>query len=161
MATKKTIKNLDKLKTFLQSIPKKHVKDVIAAFAEYLLGNDRHGLRHYEPYKYVKRKSAYGVTFFTDKQRRWFWANGGPDMIGNNRTGATAKAWEYKAVKGGMGFELSNATAGGIYTRSDKLQARQPAKVGWRKVSAVIDNNIKGALRHAIAAFNKILKGKK
>ena len=31
-------------------------------------------LRSYPPQNYVTRKAAYGQTFFSDKQRRWFFA---------------------------------------------------------------------------------------
>jgi hypothetical protein len=132
----------------------------IEAFTIYVVGNDRHGLKHYEPYKYVTRAKAYGQTFKSDKQRRWFWANGGPAMIGNNRTGMTAKNWGYNITKGGYGATITNPTEGAYYTRSDKGQARQPALVGWRKSLAVIKANMAGAIRSAQAAVNRYLASK-
>ena len=133
------------------------IKPFLAAVALYLLGDESHGLRHADPYKYVTRKKAYGVTFFTDKQRKWFFANGGASMIGNHRTGASSRAWTATATNGGYGYKLSNSTTAAYYTRSDSGQARQPALVGWRKVSVVIKNNTAGAIRAGMAAYRKFI----
>jgi len=155
MQTSFRIRGVQELQAFLKKLPRGSLRVGLRAFSEYVLGNERHGLRHTEPYKYVTRKSAYGITFFTEKQRRWFWANGGPDMIGNNRTGESAKAWTLVEKQGGYQISLYNPTRAAYYTRNDKGQARQPAKVGWRKVSAVVAANQAGALRAAGAAVKK------
>lgn len=161
MKTTFRVRNLEKVQKYLLSLPRGVVRVALAALSEYLLGNEQHGLKHSDPYKYVSRKSAYGVTFFTEKQRRWFWANGGPDMIGNNRTGESSKAWRAEPRNDGYRYTLINETRAAYYTRNDYGQARQPAKVGWRKVSQVVKDNLAGAFRHAMAAVNKYLKEKK
>lgn len=155
------VRNIEAVQSFLRSVPKGALKVALEAFTEYVIGNDAHGLKHNDPYKYVSRKSAYGVSFFTEKQRRWFWANGGPDMIGKPRTGATSEAWKAVPSSNEYQYKIVNNTAGGYYTRDDKGQARQPAKVGWRKVSQVLADNYLGGIRAAVAAVKRYLKDKK
>jgi len=158
MQTKFVMRNVEKVQAYLKEVPHGSVKAVLAAFQEYFIGTDRHGLRHPPPYKYVSRAKAYGSTFKSEKQRRWFWANGGPEMIGNNRTGNTENGWYGKETNGGYGITLSNDAPGAYYTMSDQGQAAQPALVGWRKISKVVADNMAGALRHARAAVNAFLK---
>ncbi len=160
MQVKFNIRNVKRVQDFLKSLPRGVVKVAIKALAEYIVGDNSHGLKKSEPYKYVTRKSAYGMTFFTEKQRRWFWANGGPDMIGNNRTGKSAEAWTFAPIEGAGVYRMkvTNNTTAAYFTRDDKGQARQPARVGWRKVSAVIAANMRGAIRHANAEVRKYIK---
>lgn len=150
---------IEPIQAMLHNLPRKVVRACLTAVSDFFIGSDKRGLRHMPGYKYVSRVKAYGVSFFTEKQRRWFWANGGPDMIGNNRTGQTSAGWYAKETRGGYGMVLGNDAPGAYWTMSDKGQARQPALVGWKKVSAVIDANIKGAMRAGIAAINRVLKG--
>jgi hypothetical protein len=150
-------RNIDKVQEYLKTVPRGSVKVALKALGEYFLGNDRHGLRHYEGYKYVSRKSAYGQTFQSDKQRRWFWANGGPDMIGNHRTDTTANAWTSKATNSGYGVTLENPSEGAKHIWGDDTQAAQPAAVGHRTAGAKVESNIAGAMRHARAAVRAFL----
>jgi len=157
------IRGVEKVQKYLKELPRGVTRVALQAMSEWFIGDSQSGLRHPEPYKYVTRKSAYGTTFFTEKQRRWFWANGGPDMIGDHRTGKSAEAWTYKPAETNKGynFRLINPTPGAYYTRDDYGQARQPAKVGWKKVSAVISKNMAGAIKAANFAVNSFLKSKK
>ena len=158
METKFVVRGVERVQEYLKSLKRGTVRVALDAITDWFIGTDRRGLRHMPPYKYASRKRAYGVTFFTAKQRRWFWANGGPDMIGNNRTGKTSAGWYAQETRGGYGRSLINNEQGAYYTRSDNGQARQPALAGWRKVSAVIASNLSGAIRHAQAAVNAFLK---
>jgi hypothetical protein len=158
------VRGVEAVQSFLASVPRGATRAALEAFTEYLLGNESRGLRHNEPYKYVSRKSAYGVSFFTPKQRRWFfWAlrTGQIDPGSGVRTGKTAAAWKAVPSANGYQMKITNDTPGGYYTRDDKGQARQPAKVGWRKVSAVLAANYLGAIRAAVQAVNKYLTQKK
>lgn len=154
------IRNLAQVQYFLKRLPRGTIRVALKAFAEYLIGDSGHGLRHEPGYRYVSRAKAYGDTFVSDKQRKWFWANGGPDMIGNNRTGQTSAGYGYQETRGGYGINITNSTPGAYYTQSDAGQAAQPALVGWRKVTANIKGNIHGALRSATAAVNQYLRSK-
>ncbi len=163
MNVKFKVRNIAAVQSFLRSVPRGVLKVALEAFTEYIVGNDAHGLKHNDPYKYVTRKSAYGVSFFTDKQRRWFfWAlrTGQIDPGSGTRTGKTSEAWKAVPSAGGYQYKITNDTAGGYYTRDDRGQARQPAKVGWRKVSKVLADNYLGAIRAAIAAVKRYLASK-
>lgn len=164
MQVKFRIRNVKAVQDFLKYVPRGAVRVALQAFTEYVLGNDQHGLRHNEPYKFVTRRSAYGVSFFTPKQRRWFfWAlnTGRIDPGSGKRTGETSRAWKAEPRNNGYRYTLTNNTAGGYYTRDNYGQARQPAKVGWRKVRDVLDANLLGGMRAAIFAVNKYLQSKK
>lgn len=154
------LRGIDEVIQYLKTVPYGAMKVGLRAVTEYIVGNAAHGLRHQEPYKYVTRKSAYGMTFFTEKQRRWFWANGGPDMIGNNRTGNSAKAWTFKELNNGYFMRIENPTAAAYYQRDNSGQARQLGKVGWRKIMQVVTDNMAGAIRHANAEIKKYLGSK-
>jgi len=160
------VRNVERVKKYIASLPRGTVRIALIAISEWLVGDSQSGLRHPEPYKYVTRKSAYGVTFFTEKQRRWFFWALKKGMINpgqNNRTGESTEAWTYKPHETGRGyvFRLVNNTPGAYYTRDDYGQARQPKKVGWKKVSAVVKANMTGALKAARVAVNNYLKSKK
>lgn len=163
MQVKFRVRNVKAVQDFLKSVPRGAVPVALKAFAEYVLGNDRHGLRHNEPYKYVSRKAAYGVTFFTAKQRRWFFAavrDGRINPGQNNRTGETSAAWQAEPRNNGYRYTMTNNTPGGYYTRDNRGQARQLAKVGWRKIRDVLVANYQGAVRAAVLAVNRYLQSK-
>jgi hypothetical protein len=147
-----SVRGIEELHKYFASLQAELRKMVIPTVTEYLLGDENHGLRHYVPYKYVSRKLAYGQTFVSAKQRRYVMAairDGRITPGRSNRTGATAAGWSYKVQGGGYGASITNSTPGARYTMGDDTQARQPAKVGWRKAMAVISTNIDGAIRKA------------
>ena len=154
------VRGVEAVNRFLKSLPRGTISVALVAFTEYVIGNDSRGLKHYPSYKHVNRSKAYGQTFQSDKQRRWFWYNGGPSMIGDHRTGMTAKNWGYNVTKGGYGITITNPTEGAYYTMHDSGQARQPALVGWRRVRDVIHSNMRGAIQAAQRAVNAYLASK-
>lgn len=156
---KVTISGVKEIKEFIQSIPRGVKKVAMYGIAEYIVGDESHGLKHEPSYKYVSRKSAYGMTFFTDKQRRWFWANGGPDMIGNNRTHAIRDDWDFTDTGGWSRVSIFNQAPGVGWVMGTE-QARQPAKVGWRKAMDVVMSNLAGALRAGQRAVDEFLQRK-
>ena len=127
------------------------------AAAVYLIGNESHGLRHYPPEKYVSRKKAYGKTFFTDKQRRWFWWAVRNAIIQFPvryfRTRKTANGW-YTVGKGAK-ISIRNDSQGAKFTAGDKTQSRHEALVGWRTISKVAADNERGMIRAAEQAAQK------
>lgn len=157
MEIRQRVRGLKEFQSFLKTVPRGTVKVAVAAFGDWFVGKDDRGLRHYEPYKNVSRKRAYGQTFQSDKQRRWFFANGGPDMIGNNRTGKTKDAWRFRSTNGGYGGTFENDAPGAGWLWSDSGQANQLRKVGHRTISSKIASNMKGAIRHARAAIRALL----
>ena len=142
------VAGVDALRAVFAGVPK-GIQTALGALTEFIVGL----LKVPEPYKYVSRARAYGQTFQSDKQRRWFWANGGPSMIGNNRTGESTNAWTYSSTSNG--YTVSNTTPGAYWTQGDS-QANQPALVGWLKYKNKIEKNWSNALqvfKDALSAF--------
>lgn len=158
---KVTVTNPQGPRVLFARIERETIPAATEAAADYLIGNEQRGLKHLAPYKYVSRKSAYGQTFFSDKQRRWFWAQVKDGNIAfpihYQRTGEIAAGWQKSG--GGNKFQVVNRVPGVDRVMGDTLQARQPAKVGHRKVSEVIANNFNGMLRAAQQAVARVLKG--
>jgi hypothetical protein len=94
-------------------------------------------LRTYPPYRYVSRRAAYGQPFFSDRQRRWFFAalRDGTLKIGDNRTGKLRQGWRMEEVKP-TERRLFNEVAYASYVQGERNdQARQPKLVGWLTIS--------------------------
>jgi hypothetical protein len=158
------VRNVKAVQSFLASVPRGALKVALEAFTKYIVGNDQRGLKHTEPYKYASRKSAYGVSFFTPKQRRWFfWAlNTGQIDPGSPRSnrGESSKAWNFTPIQGGYNYKITNDNPAQYWARDDKGQPRQIAKTNWRKVSQVLADNYLGGIRAAVAAVKKHLASK-
>ena len=161
------IKGIEKVSAYLKQVPSGQVPSGtvrvgLRAIVEWFIGNGQRGLKHYQPYKYVSRKKAYGQTFSSDKQRRYVMARireGSIDPGVPHRTGRTQRGYEIVESNNGYRMTIKNEEAGAFYTRDDKGQARLNALAGWRKALDIISTNVDGALRHATAAINKFLKG--
>jgi|GEM_PF-2135891 hypothetical protein len=133
------------------------------AAAKYLVGNKRRGLKHEPRYKTIKRKRAYGKTFFTDKQRKWFfWAlrTGKIKPGRNNRTHEMSNGWE--VVKTKSGANIVNRVKHAIWSYDNKRQARLNKLVGWRKIKDIENpsnkkGNKKGMLRAADQAVQRFI----
>jgi len=142
------VKGVSGVQNMLKKIPI-GAKGVVAhAIGLYLLGDERHGLKHYAPYKKVSRKQAYGVTFSSDKQRRWFWAN--RPAIPYRRTGAQGKAWGLEGKS--TNIRIVNRDPSVKYTRG---QTNLHRLMGWQTAMGTIRSNMKGALR---AGFQALLR---
>ncbi len=149
-------RNLDEVKKFLRTVPRGGLKVGLRALTEYLIGNQRHGLKHYSPYKYVSRKAAYGKTFVSDKQRRYVMAairDGRIDPGVPHRTGRGQRGWV--VIETQRGYTIRNDEPSMFYSMADDGQARLNAKAGWRTVTKNIADNMAGALRHATAVMKQ------
>lgn len=153
---KTTVSGTKEWIAFLVGIPSGATKVVLQAFAKYVLGDSKHGLKHPAAYRYVSRKSAYGKTWFSAAQRRWFFANGA--KIGNFRTGRLIKGWQMWMAGPNM-VKLTNSVPYANWVIGEG-QARQPKKVGWRTAWEVLMSNYKGGIRAAQAALNVWLGSK-
>jgi len=91
-------------------------------------------LKKYPPRRYVSRKAAYGRTFFSDRQRRWFFAalRSGELSIPYGRSGTLAAGWEVQPV-GTQEVRLVNSVGYAGYVMGD-TQSRHEKLVGWRTV---------------------------
>ena len=171
MQTGFNIRGIEEIQAFFRKLPRGSLRAGMRAFGEYILGNEQRGLRHSEPYKYVSRESSYSDTkarfrngnpvpkgYFSAEQFFYVMSKIRTGEITpgtSQRTGESANAWTLVEKNNGYKISLQNQTRAAFYTRADKGQARQPAKVGWRKTSAVVAANTAGAMRAANAAVKK------
>lgn len=168
MEFKFVVRNDKTVKKILRDVGRGMLKTAIVALTEYIIGDKRHGLKRDDPYKFVSRARAYGKV--SDAPAGYFsWAQfryvakiteGFTKFGRKNNPTNSSESWGYTLTKGGYGATLTNTAPSTKWIRGEKTQARQPALVGWRKVSAVIRDNIKGAMRHVGAEVNKYLKSK-
>ena len=153
------ISGLSRLDAVLRGLPLVVRKAVIGTVSEYLLAE----LRKYPPSRYVTRKAAYGKTFFSDRQRRWFFAalHDGEISVPYNRTGGLAAGWHM--IGSGENVMLANETAAAPWTMGDGTRSRHEQMVGWRTTDEIVrtkDAEImrqaNSAANHAVAQLNSI-----
>lgn len=147
------LRGLDEVKQLLKDAPKGIKGAAINAAADYLIGNGNRGLKKYPPYKWITRKSAYGQTFVSDKQRRFVMAQIREGKIAPgapHRTGNFQRSWEKR------GNSTQTRIVGELPHSS--WPDRLAQKVGWRKIEEIIESNMKGAMQAAnrvVAAWIK------
>jgi len=159
-------KGINEVKVFISNIAEGANHIAINAVAKVF----KIELQKDQAYKFASRKGAYGKVssdgapdgYFSWKQFRYVaWKTKGFTDLGDKRTGASSSAWLYNPIGEGekTGY-ITNASKGAYFTRSDYGQARQPANVGWKKVSVIIAEKLQEASRSAIEAVNSFLKSK-
>lgn len=142
------------IQNFLQRYPKEAQDAIVDDVNKYLLD----AVKTYPPSKYVTRKSAYGVTFFTEKQRRWFFAALADGRIGvpYTRTQGLREAWQI--VDRGVNSIIVNEAPGAQFVMGDETQSRHEKKVGWRTVKEIINARMKRIVQIANGAAKKAIK---
>jgi hypothetical protein len=154
-------KSPEGLRQFLGKLPLEIRAGATREAAEYLLGDDSRGLRHYANYKYVSRKSAGLKT--SAAQIRFFFATGILKRFSGGAIGLIKYVRENTIKQGwvifgtGTNVRLSNKARGAKWVVGPQ-QARQPAKVGHRKASDVVATNVKGAIRAVKQFINRAIK---
>lgn len=129
-----SVEGLDPLIKGLDKMTPLHKEEAGNAIAKYLLNV----LQAYPPEKRVTRKQAYGVTFFSDAQRRYFfWAlENKVIVVPYRRTQTFRKLW--KILGSGIDAIVVNDSPVGEILMGDNYQSRMSAKIGWKKVSQVV-----------------------
>jgi len=116
-------------------------------------------LKKYPTKKYVTRKQAYGVTFFSDKQRRWFFANlnSGNLKVPYPRTQNLARTWQ--VVVSNKEALIANDAPYASYVIGEKgQQSRHAAKIGWKSTSVTIKEKTSQILKRIVRAGSKALR---
>lgn len=103
-------------------------------------------LKQYPPQKRVKRRSAYPETgdgFFSDRQRRWFFANLNDGNIDTpyRRTQGLRNSWQI--IGSGKNAIIVNDSPGAPFVMGDQTQSRHERMVGWETVSRVVADRAK------------------
>lgn len=147
------IEGLEQLQNKLAHLPQ-DVKDAASNdVAKYLLNV----VRGYPPQKSVTRKQAYGVTFFSDKQRRWFFAalKSGAINVPYKRTQAFSRGW--KIIGQGEQTILVNESDYGGYLMGPGQQSRMQMMIGWKTTDQILEERSERIDRIADAALKKAL----
>lgn len=107
---------------------------------------------------YVTRTAAYGVPFFTPRQRRWFFAalRDGTIEVPYRRTGGLRKSWR-QVGEGARSFIVNDAE-GAQFVVDDEMQSRHERMVGWFRVNELMEQRIEKAIRIADAAAKKAIR---
>lgn len=121
----------------LKKLPPAVADTGVEAANEYIINTQR----RYPSYKKVTRKSAYGVTFFTERQRRWFFAalGDGSLKLPYKRTQGYSKGW--KTVGQGYRQIAVNESPYGEHLQGER-QSRLSAKIGWKKITEWLKENM-------------------
>lgn len=148
------VRGIDALQRKLDHLPPVVQDEITDAVSIYLMDV----LRTYPPQKSIRRKTAYGVTFFTAKQRRWFFAalRSGELSIPYRRTGETRRGW--KQIGKGASSILANETQGAYFSHDNDRQARLNKLVGWSTIAEVVDSRKDRILRVAYGALKRAMK---
>ena len=106
----------------------------------------------------ITRKKAYGKTFFTNRQRRWFfWAlHNHLIRVPYRRTQGLRKAWQI--IGKGKDAIVVNETQAAVFTMGDTTRARFSKLVGWRTMEEIIDLRMKQISKEALVSANQAIK---
>ena len=157
MNVKFGIRGVDKVKEFMASLPRGIKHAAMVAMSEYIIGDDRHGLKYY-PAR-VKHDKNNPYQWQSEKQRRAFFATDGfGSGIPTKRTDTLKNAWT-------MTTQDSNWTMVKIVNESGYAgfvqgnnQQRGHASDKWRKFAQVVTDNLNGAFQKAMVSVNDFLK---
>jgi hypothetical protein len=128
------------------------VQDAVAdEVGPYLL----HVLQTYPPPHHVSRKAAYGKSFQTARQRKWFfWAlDNGLINVPYHRTQGLRNAW--KRIGSGREQILVNESEAAIWTMDDQRQARLNKLVGWQTIGLILRERASEIRRKGEAGMKK------
>jgi hypothetical protein len=153
---KTEVRGIEEVKAYLKSLPYGVIKIAVPALADYLLGNERRGLRHSPPR--VNHGPGRPYKWNSEKQRRAFFATKGfGGGIPYSRTNKLADGW--KQTKDPYKKKLYNRVAYSQFVVGD-AQQRGHAADKWRKVAQIVSDNLTGAYRSANQAVTRWLKTK-
>ena len=155
-----TSRGIPELQAWLKSLANGVRDEATRAVAEYLVGDETHGLKHYPPYKHVPYSQIGG--FVSDKQRRYVMAKIRDGSITPGQSASNGyfrDAWTYKA-QGGR-YEIKNDVGYAKYLVGNAQQSLHSNKQGWRTIAKNISDNLAGAYRHAQAEIKKWLAARR
>jgi hypothetical protein len=148
------VQGIDQVDKLLKSIPPDAQDAVVDDVSQYMVRS----LRLNPPEKRVKRKAAYGETFFTDKQRRFFFAAlaDGRINVPYDRTQQQSNGWEI--IGKGKNAIVANQVPSVIFTRDNERQSRLSKLIGWKTVGDEIKDRMDKILYTANEAVKRVLK---
>lgn len=139
------------LRELIAGVPWDGKKAASSAFTSVIYNHLRQNT--YPPPKYVTRMQAYGQTFQSDRQRRWFFANlnDGTLEIPYPRTGGLGEAWNWTSAA--RSDQITNNSPAAPWTIGDSQSAHEKM-VGWRHWTYIVAERLTEALAAATSALN-------
>ena len=137
------VRNLEQLKDFITTLPRRIRGEATEVAAEYLIGNDRRGLKHY-PAR-VQHGEGNPYQWQSEKQRRaYFASNGFGGGIPYRRTNQLKNGWQ--TVGYGVKVSITNTTPYTGFVMGDEQQKGHRADK-WRLVPEIIKTNTAGMIQ--------------
>lgn len=162
-------KGIPETMAWLKAVIQGTVKVSNEAIANYIVGDQSHGLMHEPYYKYVNRYAGFpGLSYTTKsgtvvpgyasaKQHRYVMAKIASGEIKpgqDNRTHDLTNSWKYEAK--GNSYQITNDTPYAKYVLGNQ-QTRMHNLIGWRHWKEIIKSNLQGAYRYAKQQVTKYL----
>lgn len=149
------VQGLDEFEAKLKKLPVEVQDFVVDDVSKYYINVFK---AEQPPQNYVTRKAAYGVTFFTARQRRWFFAalREGLIDVPYKRTQALRNAWR-QVGEGARSF-IANDRPGAPFVVGDETQSRHEKLVGWFRAGELMEKRLPRALKIADAAVKKAIR---
>lgn len=156
---KASLRGNERIKEYISTLGRGMKIAAMRAIGEYLLGDERHGLKHSPPR--VKHGEDNPYQWTSERQRRAYFATDGfGGGIPYQRTGELAEAWTMEEANSDWNtVKLTNESEYGQYVQGDEIQRGHKAD-GWRIVADVIKTNITGAIRAGQQAVDRLIKSK-
>ena len=162
-----TSRGIPELSAWLKSLGNNVRQIATEAVAEYIVGDDSHGLKHEPGYTYVNRYAGFPNLSYTTstgkvvpgyasaKQHAYVMMQIQRGVIKpgqDNRTHQLRDSWKYQA-QGGT-YKIQNPVSYAQYVQGGR-QTRMHALIGWRQAFQVARDNLQGAYRHAEAKIKE------
>jgi hypothetical protein len=159
MNIKFKVTGIEEVKAYIASLPRGIKMTATKAAAEYMIGDDSHGLKH-QPAR-VQHGADNPYQWTSEKQRRAFFAtNGFGGGIPSQRTGALKEGWDYQATNSQWDrVNITNDTPYAQFVQGQNMQRGHLADK-WRNIIDVVATNTAGALQAAKRAVADWLKTK-
>ena len=160
MQVKFSLRNAKRVQDYLKSLPRGVKIAAMRAIAEYIIGDESRGLKHY-PMR-VEHDENNPYKWQSEKQRKAYFAtNGFGAGIPYQRTDNLKNSWSYKEANSNWTMvKIENSAPYAGFVQGNQIQRGHIADK-WRKFADVVKSNLAGAIRHANAEVRRYLNSRK
>lgn len=150
------VRGIKELQALFKSVPRGTTRAAIKAATDYLVGDDRHGLKHYP--NRVMHGKINPYQWQSERQRKAYFATDGfGGGIPSKRTNKLKDGWQMRMTSNGYKMHITNKTPYVHFVMGKWLQRGHIADK-WRTADAVIQSNLAGAFREVHRAVARWLK---
>ena len=113
-------------------------------------------LTRYPQQKHLTRKSVYGSSFKSDRQRRWFFASG-IHQTPYRRTRNLANRWSISSSMGGLTQIIGNNTSYGPYVQGPGMQSLYHRAQNWQTTDEVAEQESDKVAKLVLQAIQRAI----